>query len=85
MNFIVCNIHCEPGYNSGALETSKNGEANAGTRRESFDASGLLRRFKDFDFGEVKPNAIQLSIRYSTRQEDGYYDSASVLPLAKPL
>lgn len=61
-------------------------EGGEGTKRgraprESFDASGLLKRFGDFDFArEVPIHEVHLSQRFSSGQ-DGYYSCAALLKL----
>ncbi|KAI8772425.1 activating signal cointegrator 1 complex subunit 1-like [Biomphalaria glabrata] len=55
--------------------------ARPGTKfRESFDASGMLRTFKDFDFGPLCVDSIHLSQRHTT-SKSGYYESASIIEL----
>lgn len=49
--------------------------------RESFDASGLLSRFRDFQFAQkVTVSSVHLSQRYSTGQ-DGYYTCVASMSL----
>ncbi len=64
--------------------TGSEGEQRAEPRRvprESFDASGLLKRFGDFEFAkEVPITEIHLSQRFSSGQ-DGYYSCAASIKL----
>jgi len=63
-------------------QTESTGPAGGRGRsdRESFDASQVLKKFGDFNFGPLHVSSIQLSQRYSTG-EDGYYASAGSLTL----
>lgn len=53
---------------------------NAKSKRESFDASFILEKYKTFYFGEVNLSDVQLSVRFSTG-DDRYYQAAAVIPL----
>ncbi|KOB66100.1 Activating signal cointegrator 1 complex subunit 1 [Operophtera brumata] len=53
---------------------------DAGKKRETFDGSEILQRFKDFDFGVVELNQIHLSQRDSAG-DDGYYQPTCVVSL----
>ncbi|KDR15561.1 activating signal cointegrator 1 complex subunit 1 [Zootermopsis nevadensis] len=45
--------------------------------RESFDATGILKNFCDFDFGEQTVDSIHLSLRFSTSGSSGYYQATA--------
>eukprot|EP00741_Cyanophora_paradoxa_P018084 tig00021037_g17461.t1 len=49
--------------------------------RVSFDASGILRDFASFDFGEVKLTGVELSRRGGKDPATLYYPREAVLPL----
>ncbi|KAK5646307.1 hypothetical protein RI129_004771 [Pyrocoelia pectoralis] len=51
---------------------NKNTEEKVG--RKTFDASYILKRFKNYNFGEADLNFIHLSIRF-TKSESSYYDA----------
>jgi len=59
---------------------SKGGRQPPRVERESFDASQVLKKFGDFNFGSLHISHIQLSQRYSTGA-DGYYAQVAALPL----
>lgn len=46
--------------------------------RETFDASILLSKYKDFNFGKLNIKEIHLSQRYSLGS-DGYYEASSII------
>jgi activating signal cointegrator complex subunit 1 len=51
-------------------------------KREAFDATAILDNFKDFDFGEVSLESIQISVRYGRDDgKDGYYSHISRIDL----
>lgn len=52
----------------------------AKSRRESFDATFILEKFKTFYFGEVDLSNVQLCIRFTTG-DDRYYKAETVVPL----
>lgn len=54
-------------------------EANR-DKRITFDASRILKKYKDFYFGEIKINEIHLSQRYS-KSTNGYYESTGILKI----
>lgn len=56
------------------------GERSSMKQRESFDASQILKKFQDFNFGKLHVKNLQLSQRYSSGP-DGYYASIALLPL----
>lgn len=47
-------------------------------QRNTFDASKILKKYKDFHFGSVDIDEIHLSQRYS-KSSNGYYESTGVL------
>ncbi|KAK3713586.1 hypothetical protein RRG08_055228 [Elysia crispata] len=51
--------------------------------RESFDARGVLKNFKDYDFGSLTIPSIHLSQRFSTGQ-DQYYECVCSAVLSNP-
>lgn len=53
---------------------------NTKPKRESFDATYILEKFKTFQFGEVDLSNVQLSVRFTTG-DDRYYKSAAIVPL----
>jgi activating signal cointegrator complex subunit 1 len=51
-------------------------------KRETFDATAILNNFKDFDFGEVSLESIEISVRYGRDDgKDGYYSHISRIDL----
>lgn len=48
--------------------------------RIKFDATKILKKFKDFYFGEITINEIHLSQRYS-KASNGYYEATGVLKI----
>jgi activating signal cointegrator complex subunit 1 len=51
-------------------------------KREAFDATAILKNFKDFDFGEVSLESIEISVRYGKDNgKDGYYSHISRIDL----
>jgi activating signal cointegrator complex subunit 1 len=48
--------------------------------RVTFDASKILKKYKDFYFGEIDVKEIHLSQRYS-KATNGYYESTAILKL----
>lgn len=53
---------------------------NTKTKRESFDATYILHKFKAFYFGKVALSNVHLSVRFTTG-DDRYYQAAVVVPL----
>ncbi|EFA04486.1 activating signal cointegrator 1 complex subunit 1 [Tribolium castaneum] len=53
---------------------------NEDNRRESFDASFILDKYKDYYFGKTALEQIHLSVRFTSAQ-NGYYQSAAVITL----
>ncbi|KAF5305209.1 hypothetical protein FQA39_LY09297 [Lamprigera yunnana] len=49
-------------------------------RRQSFDARGILKTYKDFYFGESSLNSVHLSYM-SLKDEDGFYKPLSMVTL----
>lgn len=47
-------------------------------QRKTFDASKILKKFKDFHFGTLSINEIHLSQRYS-KSSNGFYESTGIL------
>ncbi|KAL7048892.1 hypothetical protein ACKWTF_003518 [Chironomus riparius] len=48
--------------------------------RIKFDASKILKKYKDFNFGEIKIKEIHLSQRYS-KASNGFYEATGILKL----
>ena len=46
-----------------------------------FDASGILNKFKDYYFGEIIVETIEISIRSSSLGRNGYYSHTSRIEL----
>lgn len=44
--------------------------------RESFDATSILKKFQDYDFGEITVESVDLSRRYS-KAANGYYEATA--------
>ncbi|KAB0796619.1 hypothetical protein PPYR_10680 [Photinus pyralis] len=61
-----------------ADKQNKKGEEKQG--RKSFDASYILKKFKNYNFGEAVLNFIHLSIRF-TKSEGAYYDALCTVSL----
>ncbi|KAJ3653586.1 hypothetical protein Zmor_012829 [Zophobas morio] len=51
-----------------------------GAKRESFDATYILDKYKDYYFGKTSLEKIHLSVRFTTTQS-GYYQSAATITL----
>ncbi|XP_018562630.1 activating signal cointegrator 1 complex subunit 1-like [Anoplophora glabripennis] len=49
-------------------------------KRESFDASLIMQKYKDFVFGECDLDSIHLSL-ISTKGEDGFYKPLSIIKI----
>lgn len=49
-------------------------------QRKTFDASKILKKYKDFHFGSLNVSEIHLSQRYS-KATNGYYEATGVLKL----
>lgn len=63
-----------------AAEKDENIDQRDGNKRATFDASKILKTYKDFYFGSLTVNEIHLSQRYS-KGSNGYYESTGVLKL----
>lgn len=46
--------------------------------RESFDASFILDKYKNYYFGEAEFSSVHLSVRFTTGDEQ-YYESAAAV------
>lgn len=68
--------------NDDAIEKDENQDLRDGNRsqRKTFDASKILKEWKDFYFGSLIVNQIQLSQRYS-KATNGYYESTGVIKI----
>jgi len=69
--------------NSIFRKTGKETNANvpeSKQKRESFDATPILSKYKQYHFGEVDLNFIHLSIRFTT-SESSYYEALSTIPI----
>lgn len=66
--------------NDDATEKDEAQDLRDGDRsqRKTFDASKILKNFKDFHFGSFEVHEIHLSQRYS-KGSNGYYESTGVL------
>jgi activating signal cointegrator complex subunit 1 len=62
---------------SDGLQKSKDSETK---KRESFDASFILDKYKDYYFGKTVLDNIHLSIRFTSTQT-GYYQSVATINL----
>ncbi|XP_018021585.1 activating signal cointegrator 1 complex subunit 1-like isoform X2 [Hyalella azteca] len=51
-------------------------------RTEGFDASHILEKFGDYDFGDLEIKEVHLSLLHSEDPETGYYVTSARLPLA---
>lgn len=49
-------------------------------KRETFDASYILDKYRDYYFGKTALEQIHLSVRFTSAQ-NGYYQSAAVIHL----
>lgn len=61
-------------------ENQQRGDRDRMNQRVTFDASTILKKFKDFYFGELVFNEIHLSQRYS-KATNGYYESTGILKI----
>ena len=59
----------------------RSNDANSSTTRTSFDASRILVKYQDFDFGRISVQEIHLSQKGSYAA-DGYYSPAEKVLLA---
>lgn len=50
------------------------------SRREPFDASYILEKYRNFHFGETNLDLVHLSIRFTTGK-NGFYDPLLTIPL----
>lgn len=75
-------INSRFGDSDDAVEKNDSQEQRDGNRnqRNTFDASKILKKYKDFHFGTLTVSEIHLSQRYS-KSSNGYYESTSVLKL----
>lgn len=66
--------------NDDAIEKEENQDLRDGNRnqRKTFDASKILKKYKDYNFGSLSINEIHLSQRYS-KASNGYYESTGIL------
>ena len=66
--------------NDDAIEKDEVQDLRDGNRnqRKTFDASKILKKYKDFHFGSLTIDEIHLSQRYS-KASNGYYESTGVL------
>lgn len=62
------------------LDSDSAKDQNQRKVRESFDASSILRKFQDYNFGEIVVRSIDLSRRYSTAS-NGYYEATATIKL----
>lgn len=69
--------------NTKYSKTSWREEGAPRSERETFDASALMERFGQVDFGAVPMRELQLSC-LDEMGDDGYYRSLSALPLCNP-
>ncbi|KAF5305208.1 hypothetical protein FQA39_LY09296 [Lamprigera yunnana] len=53
---------------------------NEKVNRKTFDASLILKKYKNYNFGEANLNFIHLSIRF-TKSEYSYYDALSTISI----
>ncbi|CAG5136613.1 unnamed protein product [Candidula unifasciata] len=68
-------------YPSGTSVPKVDHNSRRGNKlRESFDASGILKKFPDFNFGSQHISSIHLSERFSTGQDE-YYECVTSVPL----
>ncbi|KAL3280685.1 hypothetical protein HHI36_003922 [Cryptolaemus montrouzieri] len=51
-------------------------------KRTTFDASYILEKYKNYEFGSGVFKSIDLSIRFSTGK-NGYYDSVVSIPVSR--
>ncbi|BFZ00513.1 hypothetical protein BsWGS_03552 [Bradybaena similaris] len=66
---------------SGALVPKVEQNSRQGNKsRESFDASGILKKFPDFNFGSQHVSSIHLSERFSTGLDE-YYECVTSVAL----
>lgn len=63
--------------NDDAIEKE---ESQGRDKRLTFDATKILKKYKDYYFGEIKINEIYLSQRYS-KSTNGYYESTGTLKI----
>lgn len=49
--------------------------------RESFDASQILKKYQEYEFGELEVSCVDLSRRYSTAT-NGYYEATSSIKVS---
>lgn len=68
--------------NDDAIEKDEVQDLRDGNRnqKKTFDASKILKKFKDFHFGSLTIDEIHLSQRYS-KASNGYYESTGVLKI----
>lgn len=66
--------------NDDAIEKDEAPDLRDGNRnqRKTFDASKILKKYKDFHFGSIAIDEINLSQRYS-KASNGYYESTGIL------
>lgn len=66
--------------NDDAIEKEENQDLRDSNRnqRKTFNATKILKKFKDYNFGSVQINQIHLSQRYS-KASNGYYESTEVI------
>lgn len=50
------------------------------SKRITFDASKILKKYRDYNFGEITIKEIHLSQRYS-KSTNGYYESTAILKI----
>lgn len=62
-----------------ATEKDESSNSRSG-KRKTFDASKILKKYKDFYFGSVTVNEIHLSQLFS-KASNGYYESTGILSL----
>jgi len=66
-------------HGAGAMDNELHEGVNR--PRESFDGHTVLQRFADYKFGDYRIPSIQISERYSTAKDTGYYACSAKLDL----
>jgi activating signal cointegrator complex subunit 1 len=66
--------------NDDAIEKYPSPTQEQRSERITFDASKILKEFKDFHFGSITIQEIHLSQRYS-KGSNGYYEATGILKL----
>lgn len=66
--------------NDDAIEKDEDIHDGNRKQRKNFDATKILKKYKDFHFGSITIDEIHLSQRYS-KASNGYYESTGVLKM----